>query len=154
MKQSIIICPMHEENLEQIAQIEQQCFSTPWSKKNFEETLAYTSYKFLVAKSGEEVVGYIGLLMTGTEADITNVAVASSEQKKGIGSKLVSAVLEEAKALGVDTIFLEVRESNEKAMKLYKKFNFLPISVRKNYYQNPLEDAIIMSVDLSTRKIK
>lgn len=145
---------MEQKDIEQVVKIEQECFSVPWSQKSFEDALLYDTYQFLVAEDENQLLGYIGIIITGTEADITNVAVYSQYRKKGIGQRLVSAALEQVQKQQVEVIFLEVRKSNEKAIRLYKKFQFYPISVRKNYYQSPIEDAIIMSADLSTRKTK
>lgn len=154
MGQTIQIRSMEEKDIEQVVLIEQECFSIPWSKKSFQDALQYETYQFFVAEEESQILGYIGMIVTGIEADIANVAVLAKHRKKGIGHQLVSAALKKAQQLDVDTIFLEVRKGNDKAIRLYEKFQFIPISIRKNYYQDPVEDAIIMSADLSTRKIK
>ena len=154
MSPQITIRLMEENDIEQVFCIEQECFSTPWSKKSFQDALQYKTYRFWVAEEQGEVLGYIGLITTGVEADITNVAVSARNQRRGIGQQLVSNILQDAMELEVETIFLEVRKSNEKAKKLYEKMGFISIAIRENYYQNPREDAIIMSADLSTRKRK
>ena len=82
------------------------------------------------------------------EADITKVAVAKDAQGQGIGSMLMKELISRAPELGVAKIFLEVRESNEAALRLYKKFGFEQIGIRKNYYTSPLEDAISMKLEL------
>ena len=94
-----------------------------------------------------EILGYIGILAVPDEADITKVAVAKGAQGQGIGSMLMKELISRVPELGVAKIFLEVRESNEAALALYKKFGFEQIGIRKNYYTSPLEDAISMKLD-------
>lgn len=152
MNESLRIETMTQKDCKGVSVIEQECFSTPWSLESIEETLQFDTHQFLVAKIEEKIVGYMGMILTLEEADVTNVAVLPDYRHKGIGEALVNESLKRAKELGVETVFLEVRESNLGAIHLYKKLRFVPISVRKNYYRDPLEHAVIMSADLSTIK--
>ena len=99
-----------------------------------------------------EILGFIGILAVPDEADITKVAVAKDAQGQGIGSMLMKELISRAPKLGVAKIFLEVRESNEAALALYKKFGFEQIGIRKNYYTSPLENAISMKLDKRERQ--
>ena len=152
MGQEIKIRLMRKEDCEAVRKIECACFSIPWSLESIEEVLQYETHQFLVAEVNDEVVGYMGMIKTIDEADVTNVAVLPHMRKKGIGELLVRESLKRAKEEQVNTVFLEVRESNAGAIRLYEKFHFIPISMRKNYYKDPLENAVIMSANLSTIK--
>lgn len=151
-QQRITIRKMTKDDLDGVVNIEKECFSTPWSKQSLEETLQYESNQFFVAQVDGMIVGYMGLISVGVEADVTNIAVLPNMRNQGIASTLLKTMLAKVKALGVEVVFLEVRESNESAIHIYKKYGFVPITTRKHYYQNPVEDAIVMSADLSTRK--
>ena len=149
MGQEIKIRLMRKEDCEAVRKIECACFSIPWSLESIEEVLQYETHQFLVvAEVNDEVVGYMGMIKTIDEADVTNVAVLPHMRKKGIGELLVRESLKRAKEEQVNTVFLEVRESNAGAIRLYEKFHFIPISI----YKDPLENAVIMSANLSTIK--
>lgn len=141
---------MVREHISRIAQIEKQCFSIPWSEQAFEESMSYDHAVFLVALSEEtdEITGYIGMYRVFNEGDITNVAVAPEYRGMGIGTKLMKAVIERAKELAIQDIILEVRESNETAIHLYKKMGFEKAGIRKNFYEKPVENAIVMYLKL------
>ena len=111
---------------------------------HFETYINREGTVFLTACENEKTVGYIGLISAADEADITNVSVLKSERKHGIGNALVVKAVEEALKLGVKKIFLEVRKSNEAAVSLYKKNGFEQVGIRKDYYHNPTEDALLM----------
>lgn len=133
-----------EKDIPQIAEVEKECFNKPWS-----ENALYESYKnrtgFAVAKSGNEVIGYIGLTCVLDEGYITNVAVKEKYRGQNVGSLLLLKTVDIAKEKGLSFISLEVRTSNEKAKALYQKYGFWGEGVRKNFYEDPKEDAIIMT---------
>lgn len=131
-------------DMEQIVELEKQCFSVPWTYKDFEDTLKYENVVFLVAKENEQIVGYGGLYMSMDQGDIANIAVAPSYRRKGIADLLMKELFEEAKNKSVADIFLEVRESNQAAINLYKKYGFEQIGIRKAYYTNPTENGLLM----------
>ena len=131
-----------------VAKIEKECFSVPFTE---EDILAYVEnpiWHFLVARQGENVLGYISFTVIIDECQIVNVAVDPSARKRGVGSLLLESFLEYVKALGTKSVFLEVRESNLPAINLYKKFNFEEIGISKNHYSKPTENAILMSLQL------
>jgi ribosomal-protein-alanine N-acetyltransferase len=135
---------MTRQDCEKVLQVEEACFSVPWSKKSFEDSFSYSGNHYLVAWEEEKLVGFIGLMAVGEEADITNVAVLPAYRRQGIGARLVGAMLDLAKSEKIQKIMLEVRASNEAAIALYKKYGFQFLCKRKNYYQKPTEDADIM----------
>jgi ribosomal-protein-alanine N-acetyltransferase len=140
----ILIKHMTPEDVVQVHQIEEACFSTPWSLENFKAVFRYEYNHYLTAWDGEEIVGFIGLMEVAGEGDITNVAVLPSHRKRGIGDQLVSSMIALAKEREISKIMLEVRASNEAAIHLYEKYGFEFLCIRKNYYQKPTEDANIM----------
>ena len=135
------------EDVPMIAQIEKECFSLPWSEASFEDSLAREDTVFLVCED-TEVVGYVGMYLSFEEGEITNVAVTPSCRKRGCGNLLMEAIKQEAKARDAQCIILEVRVSNAPAISLYKKHGFEEIGIRKNFYEHPTEDAIIMKVGI------
>ena len=140
----IIVRKMQPEDLLQVCEIEKDNFSLPWSEKSFLESMERNDTLFLVALNGEEVAGYLGCYCVAGEGEITNVAVKSSYRRQGIGGKLLETLYEEAKALQTYEFFLEVRESNEAAIGLYSRQGFVKEGVRKNFYEKPVENAVIM----------
>ncbi len=150
-------------DIEEVLLIERECFSQPWSKKSFQDSLSREDTLFLVAQREEEkeyhmgesltrhegnILGYMGMYISFDEADITNVAVASEARRRGVGEALIKLAKEEVKELGATSIMLEVRQNNIPAISLYKKMGFEEIGVRRNFYQFPTEDAILMNCSL------
>lgn len=127
-----------------IAELEKECFSLPWSKKTITEAME-NGTTFFTAQKGEKTVGYIGVSIILDEGYITNIAVTKKERKKGIGTALLERVFAEARDNNLSFISLEVRESNKKAISLYEKFGFKKEGKRKNFYDNPKEDALILT---------
>ena len=127
-----------------IAELEKECFSLPWSKKTITEAME-NGTTFFTAQKGEKTVGYIGVSIILDEGYITNIAVTKKERKKGVGTALLERVFAEARDNNLSFISLEVRESNKKAISLYEKFGFKKEGKRKNFYDNPKEDALILT---------
>lgn len=140
----IQIREMQLDDLDQIMEIENACFSKPWTETGFFTFLIRNDTLFLVAEEKEKILGYCGIVMVQDEGDITNVAVASQNRNQGIGKRLMETLAEKTKEAGVKKIFLEVRESNAPAIHLYEKMGFVQNGRRKNYYEAPTEDAILM----------
>jgi ribosomal-protein-alanine N-acetyltransferase len=124
--------------------IETQCFPTPWSKKLFEKELELENTIYLVVREEGKVVGYVGLQKVLNEGHITNLAVHPKYRRRKIGITLAKKVMQKAKEAGVNHFILEVRASNKEAQNLYEKLGFVIIGWRKGYYQNPVEDAMLM----------
>ena len=135
---------MTEEDVAAVAALEAENFSRPWSFDAFLKTLSDENYIVIIAKDTDALLGYCVLLCTGEEADITNVCTAPSARGKGVATKMMTALMEAGKGRGVVEFFLEVRESNVLARALYTKLGFEEIGIRKNYYEEPREHAVLM----------
>lgn len=133
-----------EKHIDEIVEIEKAEFSLPWSKKSFLSELEDENVIFLAAEEGEKTVGFGILHYYNDEGEIYNIAVSSDYRRQGIGDMLLSELLKTAGDFGVNTVFLDVRESNLPARNLYKKYGFYDINIRKGYYDQPKEDAVIM----------
>ena len=140
----IIIRKMQPEDLAEVCKIEKDNFSLPWSEKSFLESMERDDTVFLVALEDEDVAGYIGCYCIAGAGEITNVAVKASHRRKGIGGKLLQKLYEEGISLDTQEYFLEVRESNEAAIGLYLRQGFVKEGIRKNFYEKPVENAVIM----------
>lgn len=132
------------DDVDDIADIELAVFSTPWSKMAISESLAAGTKFFIATKCGK-TVGYAGVSIIAGEAYVTNVAVYPEYRGCGVGKKLTLAMIDYAKKNGAEFISLEVRVSNNTAISLYQKSRFSRVGIRKNFYTNPREDAIIMT---------
>lgn len=140
----IKINKMEEKHLEQVASIEKEIFSVPWSKEAFNNSINLDNTSYYVALEEDAVVGYCGIYKVMNLGDITNVAVTPKKRKQGIAFKLVEKMICDATKEGVTEVMLEVRESNFPAISLYEKIGFKKITKRKEYYKHPKEDAIVM----------
>ncbi|MBO5230840.1 MAG: ribosomal protein S18-alanine N-acetyltransferase [Clostridia bacterium] len=136
------IVKMRAEHIPEIARLEAECFSQPWSENALSEELKNENSHFLAAVS-DRVLGYIGVQEICGEAYITNVAVFGEYRKEGIGRKLLNEACSGAKERGCEFITLEVRESNSAAIALYESEGFEKAGVRKNFYSSPTENGII-----------
>ena len=145
----LIFSPLLPAHIDQMAQIEIECFSVPWSREALLEELdnPYAHYVVCCDKAGN-VVGYIGSRIVLDEADITNVAVRPQYRRRGIAARLVSMMLEQMAEKGVVSVLLEVRESNLPAQNCYAQAGFTVVGRRKNYYELPKEDALLMGRQL------
>lgn len=145
----MIIRRMTPEDVPDVAGIENECFSMPWSEKSFLDSIGREDTIFLVGvDDAGNIVGYIGMYISFEEGEITNVAVSPLYREKGYGRQLVEAAKREAQSANADNVILEVRKSNVPAISLYKRNGFEEIGIRKNFYERPVEDAIIMKVGL------
>ena len=144
------IIPMTSAHLDQVAEIEQICFSDPWSRRMLSEHLENECAATLVALGDDgTILGYAGLLVVLDEGYITNVAVRPEYRRQGIAGELLSVFRRFAEGNRMAFLTLEVRDSNASARALYAKYGFREVGVRKNYYDHPKEDAIIMTLEFS-----
>lgn len=141
----MVVREMLAEDLDQVMEIEKDLFSVPWTKEGFFTFLLRENAMFLVAEEKGEILGYCGILMVLDEGDITNVAVRRDRQKEGIGRFLMESMLRLVSELGISVIHLEVRAGNQSAVRLYQRCGFIQDGLRKNYYTDPVEDAVLMS---------
>ena len=138
------IVTMNASHIAGIAELEKVCFSDPWSEKSIASELENELSLWVVAVDGDTVAGYVGSQSVLGETDMMNIAVAPDYRRQGIGKKLVTELVAQLKAKGNHSLMLEVRSSNEPAKKLYENLGFSQIGLRKNYYRNPKEDALIL----------
>lgn len=142
----MIVREMQVEDLEQVMEIEADLFGgEAWTKEGFFTFLTRQDALFLVVEEKENILGYCGLLMVLGEGDVTNVAVKRERQREGIGQFLMDSLIRLSAELGVTDIHLEVRESNQSAIRLYERLGFIRDGLRKNYYTNPVEHAVLMT---------
>ena len=136
---------MSENDLEASAELEAMCFSTPWSLQAFKDSLDKPDiYLFRVAYLGDELVAQAGLIMSFDEADVVNVAVKPEYRKRGIASGLLNELMRAGSERGVKDYTLEVRAGNHGAIALYENLGFKTEGIRKDFYREPVEDALIM----------
>lgn len=136
---------MVEEDIDSVSQIEEQLFSKPWTKQDFMNSMSDRHNIYVVAENEQhEVVGYCGIWGVLDEGQITNVAVRTQDQGNGVGFKMLEELLLIGKNEGLQQFTLEVRKSNIKAIKLYQKLGFVEEGIRKDFYDKPVEDGIIM----------
>lgn len=135
---------MEEKDIEQVYEIETSTFSKPWSKKDFQQSVQNQEHIYLVAEEQECILGYCGMWCIAGEGQITNVAVAKEHRGKGIADKMFACFLEEGYLHNVQAFTLEVRVSNQVAISLYQKYGFENAGIRKKFYEEPTEDAMIM----------
>ena len=142
----IRIVDTRPEHLDDILLMEQQCFSVPWTRDQLAAQMSDSMYIFLAAEDESgRAVGYVGLMYVLDEGYISNVAVSPSRRREGIADMLLTELYARAKAKKLSFLTLEVRESNLAARRLYEKNGFETVGKRKNYYEKPTEDAILMS---------
>lgn len=127
-----------------VSEIEKRSFSLPWSEKSFEESIGLSHAIFLVAEKKQQILGYCGMYQVFDEGDITNIAVLPEYRGMGIAGRLLETLFGYSVEKGIADITLEVRESNESAIHLYEKYGFERVGIRKNFYEKPVEHAVIM----------
>ncbi|SCX12856.1 ribosomal-protein-alanine N-acetyltransferase [Ruminococcaceae bacterium P7] len=136
---------MTAAHLDEVAAIENDCFSHPWSRRSLESELKNETSHFLVAVEDGKVIGYIGMSAVIDEGYLFNAAVDSHYRKKGVGSALVRELVTWCQKHDFAFLTLEVRESNAPAIALYSRFGFVRVGERKNYYSDPAENALLMT---------
>ena len=131
--------------LPQIEAIERACFSVPWTRAQLASQLNGERHVFLAAVEDGQALGYVGMMFVLDEGYISNVAVAPEARRRGVGRALITELLRRADEKALAFVTLEVRPSNEAAIALYSAFGFEPVGRRKNYYDKPSEDALLMT---------
>ncbi len=142
------ITRMRRRHLKGVMSIERQVYPRPWSPNLFlSEMNELRNRMYLVARINREVVGYGGIMCYGDEAHVTTIAVDPEHHRRKIGTRILYELVQEAVRMGARAVSLEVRVSNWGAQRLYSRFGFRPVGIRKNYYQETGEDAVVMWVD-------
>lgn len=145
----MMIRPMQESDLPKILEIEHACFPTPWAPQSFVSELRDNEYaRYFCLEHEGKIIGYMGLWFILEEGHITNVAIAPGYQGMGRGEYLMRSVIELMVKEGMERMTLEVRASNMAAQGLYGRIGFVTAGVRKGYYSDNREDALIMWLDI------
>jgi ribosomal-protein-alanine N-acetyltransferase len=148
---SVDISPVSLDDVGEVVAIERRAFSDPWSVQSFREALSHPAVFFVCARKAAdrrssvgEVAGYVVAWFVADEGEIANLAVDPSGWGTGVGQALLDAALAEGRRRGTTAVYLEVRDSNERARKLYHSRQFEEVGRRRSYYQHPVEDAIVL----------
>ena len=143
MRRIVDAQPRHLDALENLERI---CFSRPWTRDQLLSQFPDDHHVFLVAEDDEDaLLGYVGMMCVLDEGYISNVAVSPACRRQGVADELIGELLHRARERGLRFVTLEVREHNEPAIALYRKHGFLPVGLRKNYYEAPAENALLMT---------
>lgn len=141
-----------EQDLDTVYTIEVRSFSVPWSLESFRSALhANGTEIWLLTDDKDDILGFGCIMTIAGEGEVLNIAVDPARRRHGYGEVLLKKMLHSAVENKAEQIFLEVRESNTAARKLYEKNGFQPIGIRKRYYSNPTEDAICMCCDMQNK---
>lgn len=143
------ITEMQERHLPALEEIERQCFHAPWNQMALREELYQEGSLFLVAEQDGQTLGYVGCQTVLDEGYITNVAVHPDARRRGVAQALLCALHERAETCGLSFVTLEVRVSNAPAIALYEKAGYISVGVRKDFYRDPKEDAVLMTLFLT-----
>lgn len=141
--------PMLEADLDRVVEIEKASMPSPWSKELFDEELKRGAAHYFVVEEEGRVAGYMGYWEAPQEAHIINLAVAPEFRNKGLGQRMMEQCLDFATKRGAQLATLEVRQSNETAQRLYAKCDFRVVAIRKKYYSDNQEDAIVMIKEMA-----
>lgn len=144
LNNAFMIRKMTVQDLDQLMVIENESFSLPWSRQSYEAELQNAYADYLVCDWAGELAGYIGMWTVMEEAHLTNVAVAAKFRGQGIARTMMLAQEKKARTKGASMMLLEVRPSNQAALGLYSNLGYIHAAIRKNYYSDNQEDALIM----------
>ncbi len=143
-----VVAPLTQFRIPDAADIEKNCFSVPWSANSLREELNSPFANYFSVTVDGKFAGYGGFLSLSGEGEITRIAVLPQYRRQGLGRKLMEAMMTRARELALETVFLEVRESNTPAITLYESFGFDRVGRRPDYYENPREAAVLMSAPI------
>lgn len=140
----VVMRPMDSQDVSAVVGLERQAFATPWNAETFDSLLTRDNVEMMVMERAQVVVGYGVLWCIHDHGELANIAVDESLRGRGLGSRLLDALLAVAVDRGVRNLYLEVRESNERASKLYARRGFQEVGRRRDYYESPKEDARVL----------
>jgi|SRR5690625_1149225 len=150
MNEKVEITPMKLKHLDEIMAIERELFSSQWPRSIFRSELTENPYAhYYIIKFNEKIVGYAGIWLMKEGAQVTNIAISSKYQGKKLGKKLFSFIFQKAISAGCENLSLEVRKSNMIAQNMYRQFGLVPAGIRREYYTDNREDAIVMWVNFT-----
>lgn len=141
---AFVIHEMAREHLSQILAIERAAYPAPWSETAFSNEMTSDVSVTIVAVAGKSVAGFLVGWIVADQVHVANIAVEAGHRRRGIGNGMMAWLLEEAVRRGCATCTLEVRESNQAARRMYGRLGFRSVALRKSYYSNPVEDAVVM----------
>lgn len=147
MSRVVALRQMKTDDISRVMEIERECFPVPWHESAYITELSNRSAYYIVSTDGEEIVGYGGMWIIMDEAHITTLGVTKPARGYKIGEQLLVGLLEEAMKRGAKRATLEVRQSNEVAQNLYRKYGFAAAAVRRGYYTDNHENAVVMWID-------
>ena len=145
----VVLRPARDADLDAVLAIEQASFGDPWNRMAFADLIDDPRVAFLIADAGGGVRGYVVAWFVLDEGEIGNLAVARNARRRGIGALLLDAAIGAVRKADVDTLYLEVRDSNAAARALYASRGFVEVGRRREYYRRPKEDALVLRLDLS-----
>ncbi|MBR6452743.1 MAG: ribosomal protein S18-alanine N-acetyltransferase [Lachnospiraceae bacterium] len=140
----LIIRPMLDADVPAVSAVEEATFSMPWKPDDFRDMIRRDNMTYLVAELNGKIIGGAGIREIVGDGEITNVAILKEFRGRGYGKQLVAKLLEEGRKLGVTGFTLEVRKSNLPAIRLYESLGFVSEGVRRDFYERPREDALIL----------
>ena len=140
----LVIRLMTEADIEAVSRIEEECFSMPWKPDDFREMIARDNMTYVVAEVDKTIIGGAGLRCIVGDGEVTNVALTKAYRGKGYSKPMLLELIKQGDELGCDAYTLEVRVSNEPAIRLYKSLGFEEAGIRPGFYEKPKEDALIM----------
>lgn len=138
-------------DIDELMAIELRSFTAPWSKDSYEELAPLESIDIWVARAGAEMVGYMLLQHIGDEMELHTLAAKPEMRRRGVARTLLTHMIGEAKRLGIARIFLQVRPSNAPARSLYDAFGFRPVGLRRRYYKDNDEDALVLKLEIGAQ---
>ncbi len=144
----LLVRAVEPADLRAVHEIEAASFGTPWSEETFERLLDRDTLDFVALVDGNEVIGYAVVWCIVDQGELSNIAIAPEHRGRGLGRTLLDEVISRIRRRGVTRLFLEVRASNEPALGLYASLGFAVVGRRKEYYQNPREDALLMTLPI------
>ena len=149
-KERMTVRAMRLADLDEVMVIERRSFSAPWEESTFRGLMRRPSAALLVAETDDELTGYSVMWFAADEGELGDIAVVPERRGEGIGRRLLRESISVAASRGTRSLYLEVRESNDVARRLYENVGFSVVGVRKQYYTEPVEDAIVMRLNLHT----
>ena len=147
-KLKVKLVPLTEEHMEAVMEIERDLFSQPWRLEDFKRLIGKPEAINLAALAENKVMGYSCCWVVIESAELGNIAVARQYQGRFVARALLEATIKACRKRKVSFLFLEVRSSNRRAIELYKRYGFVQIGIRRGYYSHPVEDALIMKLEL------
>ncbi len=137
-----------KSDAKELSRLDEKCFASPWSELSFLNEASNPLAQYVIAKTEEKIIGYAGFWQVVDEGQITNIAVLEEYRRRKIAQQMLERLIEKARKMQLSVLSLEVRESNLPAISLYEKFDFEKVGIRKDYYKNPTENAVLMDLVL------